>query len=54
MTKTVNKNIFKRIEQKYLLTKTQYLALQNILDTYFEKDDYYKSNIYNLYFDNIY
>ena len=52
MTKTVNKNIFKRIEQKYLLTKAHYLALQDILNDYFEKDDYYQSSIYNLYFDN--
>ena len=52
MNKAVKKNIFQRVEQKYLLTKEQFLALQNVLDTYFEKDKYYKSNIYNLYFDN--
>lgn len=52
MTKTINKNIFKRIEQKYLLTKEQYFSLQPLLEKYFEKDQYYESKIYNLYFDN--
>ena len=46
------KNVFQRIEQKYLLTKQQYLNLQNIINKYFEKDNYYQSKIYNLYFDN--
>lgn len=46
-------NIFKRVEQKYLLTKTQYQNIQNIINEHFEKDIYYQSNIYNLYLDNI-
>ncbi len=52
MNKTVNKNIFKRVEQKYILTKSQYLSLQDIVNEHFKKDIYYQSNIYNLYFDN--
>jgi len=45
-------NVFKRVEQKYLLTESEYLLLQEVLDNYFLEDKYYKSNIYNLYFDN--
>ena len=39
-------------EQYEQLTKEQFLALQNVLDTYFEKDKYYDTKIYNLYYDN--
>lgn len=45
-------NVFKRIEQKYLITRKQYdLLIDNIKD-YLEKDKFYKSNINNIYFDN--
>ncbi len=45
-------NVFKRVEQKYLLTKEQFQLLQDTLNIYFEKDKYYKTTIYNIYFDN--
>jgi len=45
-------NIFKRVEQKYLLTEEQFQLLQDTLNEYFEKDKYYKTTIYNIYFDN--
>lgn len=45
-------NVFKRVEQKYLLTEEQFLLLQGVLDEYFEKDKYYNTTIYNIYFDN--
>lgn len=46
------KKIFKRVEQKYILTEEQYLKLQDLIDKYFIQDNYYFSKIYNLYFDN--
>ena len=45
-------NVFKRVEQKYLLTEEQYLLLQDILNKYFKKDKYHKTTIYNIYYDN--
>lgn len=48
---SINTN-FKRFEQKYLLTEEQFLSLTNVLNEYFEKDKYYNSKIYNIYFDN--
>jgi len=48
----VVQNVFKRVEQKYLLTEEQYLILQDVMDEYFEKDKFYKTTIYNIYFDN--
>lgn len=45
-------NVFRRVEQKYILSKKQYELLQDIIKSKFKKDKYYKSKIYNLYFDN--
>lgn len=45
-------NVFKRVEQKYLLTEEQFLILQDVMEEYFEKDKFYKTAIYNIYFDN--
>jgi len=45
-------NVFKRIEQKYLITKKQYDNLIKNINQNIEKDKYYKSNINNIYFDN--
>lgn len=44
--------IFKRVEQKYILTEEQYLLLQDMIKDHFKKDKYYESKIYNIYFDN--
>lgn len=45
-------NIFRRVEEKYLLTKTQKDLLLKRIDKYIEKDNYYESTITNIYFDN--
>lgn len=45
-------NIFKRVEQKYILDEKKFLKFQGMLDEYFCHDKYYESSIYNLYFDN--
>lgn len=45
-------NIFNRIEQKYLLTKEQYINLFTRINEYIAKDKYYRSKICNIYFDN--
>lgn len=44
---------FKRLEQKYLLNKQQFLALEEMLNEKFIPGDYFNSEVYNLYFDNI-
>lgn len=44
--------IFKRVEQKYILSEEQYSSLQTILDEKFFPDKFFFSKIYNLYFDN--
>ena len=48
----MNENIFRRIEEKYFLNKEQYKKLFYEINNYIEKDNYYKSNILNIYFDN--
>ncbi len=44
-------SIFKRYEQKYLLSGDQYLSLRALIDTHMEHDEYWKSTIMNIYFD---
>ena len=43
--------IFRRVEQKYMLTKEQYKKLLEKIKNHLEKDYYYKSTICNIYFD---
>lgn len=43
---------FRRIEQKYVLTKQQKEHLLFRIKKHLEKDDFYKSTITNIYFDN--
>jgi len=43
---------FKRMEQKYVLSRNQYVLLQELIKKRFDRDIYYKSKIYDLYFDN--
>ena len=45
-------NIFRRVEEKYLLTKTQRDLFLKKIDKYIEKDKFYESTICNIYFDN--
>ncbi len=45
-------NVFRRTEQKYLINKKELKELLNNIANYIEKDDYYKSEISNIYFDN--
>lgn len=42
---------FKRHEIKYLITINQYINLMNYLSDKVEKDVFYKSTIYNVYYD---
>lgn len=46
-----NIEIFKRIEQKYVLSEDEYIKLMNLIKNHLEKDTYYKSRICNIYFD---
>ncbi len=45
-------NVFRRIEQKYLINKEQKEKLLNKISNYIEEDIYFKSEISNIYFDN--
>ena len=45
-------NIFRRIEEKYFLTKNQKDVLFKEINSYIKKDDFFESNILNIYFDN--
>lgn len=45
-------NIFKRVEEKYLLTKKQYDLLFKSISAYIENDQYYETVVCNIYFDN--
>lgn len=44
--------IFRRLEQKYILDSNSYNELMNRIKDKIEKDHYYKSNILNIYFDS--
>lgn len=48
----MNENIFRRIEQKYLIDKNQMEALFDSISPYIECDEYFESTINNIYFDN--
>lgn len=48
----MSEKVFDRIEKKYLITKAQKQALLKTIKKYLKKDGYYKSDIYNIYFDN--
>lgn len=45
-------NIFRRVEQKYLITSEQYNALMDAIGARLVKDEYFYNDIYNLYLDN--
>ena len=44
-------NVFKRVEEKYLLTEDEYKNLFSKISKYLEKDKYHKATICNIYFD---
>ncbi|MBQ9011169.1 MAG: polyphosphate polymerase domain-containing protein [Bacilli bacterium] len=44
-------NIFRRVEQKYLLTENQYNALFKEIESKIEKDKFFRSEVCNLYLD---
>ena len=43
--------VFNRIEKKYLITKSQKRVIKKAIKDYMEKDSYFKSEVFNLYFD---
>lgn len=44
--------VFKRVEIKYVLNKDEKEKLLNKINSYLEEDEYFKSTICNIYFDN--
>lgn len=45
------KEIFKRVEKKYILSKEQYEALMPVIDEHMRGDEYGESTICNIYYD---
>ena len=45
-------NNFRRIEQKYLLTEIEYQKIKDLIKIHCEKNEYYFSEIRNIYYDN--
>ena len=45
--------IFRRIEEKYVITKEQYEFLLKKISNHIERDKYFESTICNIYFDTI-
>ena len=52
MTKKTIQTTFKRIETKYIISKEQLGSLQAEFQKHLVEDDYPKSTITNIYFDN--
>ena len=48
----MDEKTFDRIEKKYVITISDYNYLIKYIKQHMEKDAYYKSGIYNIYFDN--
>ena len=46
------RQIFRRIEENYLITKEQHDFLLKKIDNFIEKDEYFESTICNIYFDS--
>ena len=44
--------VFDRIEKKYLLTSSQKKKILKVINEHMEKDSYFRSEVFNLYFDN--
>ena len=44
--------VFDRIEKKYLLTSSQKKEILKVINEHMEKDSYFHSEVFNLYFDN--
>ncbi|MBQ3352875.1 polyphosphate polymerase domain-containing protein [Candidatus Saccharibacteria bacterium] len=48
----MDSKVFDRIEKKYLIKRSDKKALLKIIKKHMQKDNYHKSEVYNLYFDN--
>lgn len=48
---SMDEKIFDRIEKKYIITKKQYEILLSQIQKHMKKDGYFKSEVYNIYFD---
>ena len=47
----MDEKTFERVEKKYLLTKNEADRLANIIRFYMREDNYFKSKVFNLYYD---
>ena len=45
-------NVFDRVEKKYLITKAEKKKLLKVINNNMKKDEYYNSEVLNLYYDN--
>ena len=47
----MDQKIFNRVEKKYLITPSEMKIIFGLVEKNMQKDDYFKSEIYNIYFD---
>lgn len=48
----MDEKTFDRVEKKYLITKSEQTALLENIKQHLHEDNYFKSEVYNIYFDN--
>ncbi len=48
----MHEQVFDRVEKKYLITKRQKARILKSIKKHMSKDSYFRSEVYNLYFDN--
>lgn len=47
-----NEKVFDRVEKKYLITPQQQTVILDVIREHMEEDGYFKSGVFNIYFDN--
>lgn len=47
----MNEKVFDRVEKKYLIDKSQKASIVKVLERHMEESNYFKSKIFNIYFD---
>lgn len=48
----MDEKIFSRVEKKYLVTKKERDVMLKLIKKHMRKDDYFESEVFNIYFDN--
>ena len=48
----MEEKVFDRVEKKYLITRAQRKAMLDVISRNMHEDNYHKSKVFNIYFDN--